>query len=257
MASILDVPVELQNQHMPGSHIAFTYAGYGLCLIALLCAIVVARRYKSLAPIGLLIGAGTLVCFEPIVDVMGKCWFPAIDQLAAVRVLGRSTPQFLLTSYFWYVGGLAVYLFHRLKKGNSSRILWLAYVLIGLADFILEFAPNHQGMQTYYGNQPLVVFGMPAWWMFVNPLMPIVAAAVAFYMSAILSGARGLLAVAIPPICAGVGAGSAWPVWIALNSTANQSQADGAAVITLLLGCSTVWFATTLVDSKRITARSS
>jgi hypothetical protein len=81
--------------------------------------------------------------------------------------------------------------------------------------------------------------------------MPIVAAAVAYYILPVLSGARGLWAVAIPPICAGVGAGSAWPVWVALNSDASQTQADIAALVTLVLGCCTVWFATFLVSSRR------
>ncbi len=251
MASILDVPSELLDQRMPAAHIPFTYIGYGICAIALLVAIGLARKYRSFVPIGLLIGAGALVCYEPIADVMGKCWFPAIDQMVAVRALGRSTPLFLLTSYFWYVGGLAVFLMHRLRHGDSTRILWAAYLLIALADFVLELAPNHQGMQTYYGHQPLVVFGMPLWWMFVNPLMPIFSGVIAYLGLKVLSGARGLLSIAIPPISAGVGVGCAWPTWVAMNSDITQGQADIAAVVTLLLGSCTVWFLCYLVNSMR------
>jgi hypothetical protein len=251
MVSILDVPAELLDQRMPAAHVLFTYIGYGICAIALAIAVGLARRYRSFVPIGLLIGAGTMVCFEPVADVMGKCWFPAIDQLVAVKALGRSTPQFLLTSYFWYVGGLSVYLMHRLIRGDSPRILWAAYVLIALADFVLELAPNHQGMQTYYGHQPLVVFGMPLWWMFVNPLMPIASGVIAYLGLKALSGVRGILSIAIPPVSAGIGGGSAWPTWVALNSDVTRGQADIAAVITLILGCCTVWFLGYLVNSMR------
>jgi hypothetical protein len=251
MTPTLDVPMELLGQHMPPAHIPFTYIGYGICAIALVVAIRLASKYRSFVPIGLLIGAGTLVCYEPIADVMGKCWFPAIDQMVAVTAFGRSTPLFLLTSYFWYVGGLAVYIMHRLRRGDSTRILWAAYVLIGLADFLLEFAPNHQGMQTYYGHQPLVVFGMPMWWTFVNPLMPIFSGVIAYLGLKLFSGARGILSITIPPISAGVGVGSAWPTWVALNSDITQGQADLAALATLLLGCCTVWFLCYLVNSMR------
>jgi hypothetical protein len=239
----LNVPAELLTQTMPEQHILFTYIGYGLCVVAIVAALYVAKLHRTLIPLGLLIGGGLCVLFEPIVDVLGKAWFPIEGQWSAIEAFGRAIPHFLLTSYFWYVGGQAVYIFHRLMRGASARELWITYPVFALVNFVLEYSPNHDLFQTYYGNQPFVVFMMPLWWLVVNPLMPIIAGCIAFSIRNHLRGAALPLSILITPLADGIAnGGCAWPVWIALNSNVGLAVTHAAALVTLTLACSVMWF---------------
>jgi hypothetical protein len=246
--SPIDVPPAMLDLVMPGSQVMFTYAGYGFCVVTLLVVISYSQRRRALLPLALLAGGGTLVLSEPIVDVLGKCWFPEVQQWSAFNALGRSIPQFLVTSYIWYVGGLGVYVFVRLKRGASIREIWLTYLVISLMDFFLEYPVNHMGMQVYYGRQPFVLLEMPMWFPVVNALMPILSGAAAFALESHLTGAKGLLGVVIPPIAGGAAnGGCAWPVWVALNSDVGRGVTCIAALLSLGLACSVIWCVTILV----------
>ncbi len=153
-----------------------------------------------------------------------------------------------MTSYFWYVGGLAVYVFARLRRGASVREIWLTYLVIALMDFFLEYPVNHMGMQVYYGRQPFLFLQMPMWFPVVNALMPILSGAAAFALVSRLAGLKGLLGAAIPPIAGGMAnGGCAWPVWVALNSEVGSVLTHLAALLSLALACSVVWCVTILV----------
>ena len=131
----------------------------------------------------------------------------------------------------------------RLLNDAPKRELWLSYLAIAAVNFVLAFPVDHMGTQTYYGNQPLVVFGMPLWWLMVNPLLPVTAATLAYVLFRQLQGAKGALAVAVPLVSAGIASGGcAWTVWLALNSGASVAGTNLAALATLALACFVLWF---------------
>jgi hypothetical protein len=86
-------------------------------------------------------------------------------------------------------------------------------------DLAVESTGNAVGLYHYFGPQPYNIWGIPLWWMFCNPVLPIVAGALFFVMRERLRDLRALLIVVLLPVCYGAIYGAiGWPVFIALNS---------------------------------------
>jgi hypothetical protein len=205
------------------------------------------RYLKDRDPVPLLclVGGAMCVLFEPIVDILGLCWYPRDGQWKLFETLGRPIPVGVLFGYMWAFGGLTAVAYTVLRqKGRPA--LWKLYPIFIGVSIPFELIANHTGYYVYYGNQPLRILEWPAWWGPVNFAVPIVAAIMINHFRRHLTGPRTLaLAFLLPMADGGVNAATAWPVWSALNAPDLPTiVVQAAGLLTVSLSVFLVWLVT-------------
>ncbi|HEV3056436.1 MAG TPA: hypothetical protein VGX45_17370 [Solirubrobacteraceae bacterium] len=207
-------------------------------------------RGKGPIFISCLIGGAIAVIWEPIVDVLGQCWLPSRGQhWEAFTLIGRHIPLMMPFVYSWFVGGQG-YLFYRIfDRGIDRRRLFQLYGLVMLVNVALESPGVLTNVYTYYGKQPMDIWGLPLWWVIINPLMPMIAGAAIYKLKPLLTTPQLIVAVIAIIPCAD-GAANAivgWPVIAALNTNVGYAGTWVASFITLGLGLSVAWLMSLLV----------
>ncbi|HWY26072.1 MAG TPA: hypothetical protein VNX47_14195 [Nevskia sp.] len=193
---------------------------WGLVAVVLVVVLNHWRKRGSAIGIWLVLGGALTTLNEPIVDVLGKCWFPAIGSQVLLKAWGVSIPIYMVPVYAWYVGGQAFLAYHLYEKGLSRRGLFGLYAVFAVVNMFLEIPGLNlpAPMYSYYGNQPLLLFRFPLWWIFCNALMPMMIGGVAFVAGPVLQGARRALLVPLAWMTAGAtNALVSAPMWLALN----------------------------------------
>lgn len=166
-----------------------------------------------------LIGGGLASLFEPFVDVMGLVYLTENGSIGTFELLGRTMPLFVPIIYPWYIGGLAYLTCRQIEKGITVRGvfgLWGAFVLLNYA---LEAPGLLTDVYTYYGKQPLDIWGHPLWWGAANAFTALAAGAMVAGVRRFLGTGWGL-AGAVPLIFVAEGlsnAGTGWPMYATLN----------------------------------------
>jgi hypothetical protein len=228
----------------------FSVAQMVLCAGMFLLAFRELARGKGPIFLWCLLGGFIAVLWEPIVDVLGQCWLPSRGQhWEAFTLLNRHVPLMMPFVYSWFVGGQA-YLFYRLfQRGIDRRRLFGLWGVVFLVNIGLETPGIATNVYTYYGHQPFDLWGFPLWWGFVNPLMPMIAAAMIYKLKPYLSGAALAAAtIMIIPGADGVAnAFAAWPTIAALNMDVGYAGTWIGALLTLGLALFTVWIIGLLV----------
>jgi hypothetical protein len=205
------------------------------------CAFLYAERYRrrtgsSVGFLLLLAGAAT-VLNEPVVDILGLCWFAKQGSIGLFTAWGITIPAFMLPVYCWYVGGQALFAYGTMQAGMTAGRLYQLYAIFALVNVALEVPALNMGIYAYYGKQPFQLLGFPLWWPICNALMPIVMAALVRVLLPFLTGSRSLLIILLGPMAAGMTNGAIGiPVWVALNSAAPPWVVYCAAIISLILG---------------------
>lgn len=198
------------------------------------------RHWKTRgSPIGVLflLGGALTTLNEPVVDILGKCWFPALGSQVLFTAWGVSIPTYMVLVYAWYVGGQAFLAYRLYEKGITVKGVFGLYATLAAVNVVLEVPGLQVPMYSYYGNQPLVVFGFPLWWTFCNALMPLMMAGIVFRLEPVLRGLRQLLVIPLTWMVAAATNGLvAAPVWLALNSGGGLGLAHGAALLSLGMG---------------------
>ena len=236
-------PPDLAMPH--GWEIFYTLLCMAAAAGALVYAVNLWRSERDLVPV-LCVAAGALcVVFEPIIDVLGLCWYPRHGQWRLFETFGRPIPVLCLFGYTWFVGGMTMIVL-RLLERRGPDFVWRLYPLLMLVTVPFELLANHSGVYVYYGNQPLRVFEYPVWWAPVNIGMPFVAATVIAIVRERLVGWRALGVVPIVVMAVGaVNGATAWPVWTAVNAPELPTVVvQLAGVLTIALAVSLVRFAT-------------
>ena len=189
-----------------------------------------------------LIGGGIACLFEPIVDTLGLCYIRQQATMTTFSSMGRDFPLFINFVYIWYVGGLAYLAYRIFSTGVTRKAVFQLYLIDVFINIWLESPGVLMGAYEYYGPQPLNFWGLPLWWVCVNPLMPLTAGALIYKMSPHLPGWRLALVIAFIPMADGIGNGAAaWPVWTALNLNAPLLVSHLAWLVTLGLALTFVW----------------
>jgi hypothetical protein len=244
------IPLPPVNFKASSAQDVFSVAQMVVCGALFLLAFRELRRGKGPIFLWCLLGGFVAVLWEPIVDVLGQCWLPSRGQhWEAFTLLNRHIPLMMPFVYSWFVGGQA-YLFYTLfQKGIDRRRLFQLWGLVFLVNICLESPGILTNVYTYYGKQPMDIWGFPLWWGFVNPLMPMIAAVLIFRLKPYLNAWQ--LAVAtifILPCADGVAnAFAAWPVIAALNTDGGYVGTWIASFITLGLAAFVVWIISLLV----------
>jgi hypothetical protein len=190
-------------------------------------------RQRDLVPLACLLGGAVCTVFEPIVDVLGLCWYPRHGQVRLFEAFGRPIPVGVLFGYTWAMGGMTV-VFLQVLARRGVGYLWRLYPVVILITVPFELIANHTGYYVYYGHQPLRIFAYPLWWGPVNMAVPIVAAVAISWLRPYLHGVAVVVAAAIVVMADGaVNAATAWPVWTALNSAVPRGVVQVAGLATI------------------------
>jgi hypothetical protein len=189
-----------------------------------------------------LIGGGIACLFEPIVDTLGLCYIREGAVTTTFSSMGRDFPLFINFVYIWYVGGLAYLAYRIYSTGVTRKQIFQLYLIDVFINIFLESPGVLMGAYEYYGPQPLNFWGLPLWWVCVNPLMPMTAGALIYRMRPHLPEWRLALVIAFIPMSDGIANGAvAWPVWTALNLHASLWVTHFAWLVTLGLALTYVW----------------
>jgi hypothetical protein len=187
-------------------------------LAALAWAVVRASRGEWIA-LGVLAGGLVANLIEAELDNLGLLWFARNNHLIVFHSFGRYMPLYVTLGYGFYFGTITYFTLDALRRGRGSRYLWGIYAFGWVFDCALETTGSAVGLYKYYGPQPYNLWGIPLWWMFVNPALPIAAGGLFYVMRDRLAGVRALVAVPLLPMCYGATYGAvAWPIFVALNS---------------------------------------
>jgi hypothetical protein len=255
----IHVPVPPMEMVMPAlPQTIFIIANLAICGAALAYAEYHRRCSGSAEGFLFLLAGAATVINEPVVDVLGLCWFADRGSIGLFRAWGVTIPIFMLPVYCWYVGGQALLAFIAIGAGLTTQRLFRLYAIFAAVNVALELPGLHMGIYAYYGNQPFEAFGFPFWWPVCNALMPIVMATLVFKLLPYLPGFRGVLVILLGPMAAGMTNGAiAIPVWVALNSGAPLWGTSLAALLSLCLGLTLAFLVTRIVavDAHPVGAR--
>jgi hypothetical protein len=200
------------------------------------------RRDHTPVPLLFMVGGALCIFFEPIVDVLGMCWFPRLNQWVGLEVFGRPIPLFMWPVYSWFVGGQAFLFWRAFQRGMTRQSLWRWWLLLMAVNVALESPGILMNVYTYYGPQPFNLWGLPLWWLAANATMPIVAAYVVHKLYPDLTGAKVLLIILLVPMADGATNGAiSWPVFTALNTQLGFWATYPAAIATFGLAALLVW----------------
>jgi hypothetical protein len=191
-----------------------------------------------------MLGGLCAIVIEPIVDVMGMCFFPIEGQWVGLETFaGRPVPIWMYPVYSWFVGGQAFLLWRSMQRGTlTGRGLWQHWLVGWGVNIVLETPGVLMGVYAYYGDQAFNFWGLPLWWPAVNATMPVVAAFVVHKAWHLLQGWRVLAIVPLLPMADGlVNGGLAWPTWSALHSEIGYAATYPAAILTIALAALAVW----------------
>jgi hypothetical protein len=186
---------------------------------------------------------GSIACvWEPIVDTLGLCYIKEGATLTTFSSMGRDFPLFINFVYIWYVGGLAYLAYRIYANGITKKALFLLYGMDACINIVLESPGVLMGAYEYYGPQPLNFWGLPLWWVCVNPLMPMIIGALIYRLKPYLPGWKIMAIIPLIPMSDGLAnAATAWPVWTALNSDSSLLVSHLAWAVTLGLALYVVW----------------
>lgn len=194
------------------------------------------RQDRDAVPALCLAGGGICVFLEPIIDVLGQCWYPSHGQQATVLdTLGRPIPWWALLGYLMYMGG-GTLVVERAVRAHGPAVVWRLLPAIALFELVFEYWAVQTGTYVYYGRQPLTLFDFPLWWVFVNTSVPLVAGLLVARCRPLLRGRAALsLLLLLPTIDAAENFSSSWPTWNVNGSDAPMLVVQLAGLLTCAL----------------------
>jgi len=195
-----------------------------------------ALRGDSLGVVFLLAGLlmGTL---EPYLDYLGLLWFADNNVAVAIDVFGRHIPLYVVLGYSFFFGLQAYFLYRAILAGRGAKFFVAAYALSWVFDLALQATGRAFGLYQYYGHQPFMIFGTPAWWFSIDALTPAVTALLAFALRERLRGwGQAILVPLAPAVYAAVNGATGVPVFTALNSNFDPRVNGNPSSVLVWLG---------------------
>ena len=197
------------------------------------------RRDGDAVPLVLMAGGTVCTLLEPLVDVLGLCWYPRGQAMPAFTLMGRPIPLFVVFGYTMQWGGGTLVMLELLRRGRYSAV-WGAWAIDMAFMGAFELFAVHTKTYVYYGPQPLSVLRWPVWWEPVNALGA-VACAVAIYALQLRGWRLLLILPLMTMIDAGINAAAGWPVYAALWSHTSMGVRQIGGVATCALAAFAVW----------------
>ncbi|KAH6637372.1 hypothetical protein C7974DRAFT_410853 [Boeremia exigua] len=192
------------------------------------------KRWNSTVPAALTVGASTCVLAEAINCYLSNVyWTTSHDSKQLMfTLLGREFDLYVGIIWWSFGSALSCCIYAALMRNVSTGTLWACLAVAGLADLVLEEVMlNYGGIYTYYGHQPLVIFGLfPCWWLFANVAGIFMGISVTYRYRNWFNGWKSIFLIPILPFCY-VG-----PQVLAALPTIYVVQADHSPLVTQVCG---------------------
>jgi hypothetical protein len=196
---MLTIPPALHQMQTPHTAYTIIFVLVSVSLAVLLAGSAWQWRRSGQATMTLLILGGAVCCLnEPLVDVLGNCFFPLHGAAMGQTLLGRTVPLWVDVTYAIFFGAFPYFLSRLLLRGWSRRSMWMAIGAFWVANLVLEIPLLSSNLYVYYGEQPFKVARFPLSWLTINVLGAFLAAVVAARGAAFFRGRRALLLLLVP-----------------------------------------------------------
>lgn len=240
LTATVPVPTDFQAAETAG--LAFTIFLCVVCALGGGWLLFESVRRRDPLPAALFVG-GAITCLqEPMLDLLGLVYWPENLPVHTFTVFDRPMPLIVPAGYALYVGPGSYAVYRLIRSGVTTRKLLGVALALEVSDVFFEMPWTALGVYTYFGPQPFEVLGFPLWWSPVNGTAPFLAGWLLSLAVPRLSGARRLLAGAIPPIAwATVYGAAAWPAFIALNADVPRPVVWFAALVTVAIASTMTW----------------
>lgn len=239
-------PAELSAPHLWS--LTFTIICLGFWLVAVTWVVRLALRREKLGLVFLL-GGLCMSLLEPYLDYLGLLWFAQDNVAITINMFARHVPLYVVLGYSFFFGLQAYVIYRAILLGKGTRFFLYAYGLAWLFDGALQITGAQLGLYKYYGNQPFLFFGAPAWWYTIDASLQLVAGLVFFLLRHRLVGWGQLLVIPmLPALYAGLNGALGWPTFTALNSNFTADvNGNGSTVLVYVGGMTTIALTALLV----------
>lgn len=211
-----------------------------LALLILFISIIDAKRYKSTVPIGIVLAAIFCVIPESIDNYLAGCyWSQSHNPNNLLFLLMGREFDYYVAIMWWAFGAILGYILYAILLRNvNTKILWIALLLAGISDIIIEeILLGYGGIYTYFGNQPLIIlFNFPWWWLFANVSAIFLSVAIAYRFKEWFNGIKTLLIFILMPLCyIGAFNFAAMPTIFVINGNFSPLIIQGAGILTSII----------------------
>lgn len=227
-------PADLSANH--GASVAFTLLCITFMAVAVGWIIRLATRGETLG-IYFLLGGLFMGVLEPYLDYNGLLWFAGDNAAVAVNLFGRHIPLYVVLGYAFFFGLQAYIIYRAILLGKGMRFFLYAYAISWVFDLALQAMGRAFGLYRYYGQQPFLIAGVPAWWFTIDATLQLLAGLIFFSLRERLSGWGKLIVIPLlPMLYAGLNGATGWPVFTALNSNYQADVNGNASTALVYLG---------------------
>ncbi|KAF4814006.1 hypothetical protein CGCTS75_v013570 [Colletotrichum tropicale] len=191
------------------------------------------KRWGSTVPAALTIGSATFVLVEAVNCYLANVYWTTSNDPGQLMftLLGRDFDVYVGIIWWSYGAFLSCGIFGALKRNIRTGMLWALLGFAGLLDIILEECMlMYDGINTYYGHQPLVFNAFPCRWAFCNVSSIFVGISITYRYRHLLEGWRSCLIPPILPLC------YAGPQVLAALPTIYAIQTEYSPIVTQLCG---------------------
>lgn len=201
--------------------LAFTAVSF---VATLAWAIRIAARSRDWLPLTLMAGGALCGFLEPLGDIMGATFYPLNTPLLVFELFGRHIPLFVFVGESMFFATAVYYAYRFFVTGMSPARLMGIFVIFSLFDAAMEMTVIQFGVMTYYGSNPVLIFGLPLYSVVQNGALAVVGGWTVLAALPHLAGKSRLLLVPLVPLSFGLQAFiTTWPMYWGLNSGASHS----------------------------------
>lgn len=232
-------PADLSANH--GASLAFTLICVAFMVAAVVWVTRLALRGETLG-IYFLVGGLFMGVLEPYLDYLGLLWFADDNVAVALNLFGRHVPLYVVLGYAFFFGLQSYVIYRAILMGKGTRFFLYAYATSWVFDLALQAMGSAFGLYRYYGNQPFLIAGVPAWWFTIDATLQLLAGFVFFGLRDRISGwGRLLIIPLLPMLYAGLNGAAGWPTFTAVNSNYDaEVNGNGSTILVYLGGSLTV-----------------
>jgi hypothetical protein len=213
------------NFPKPPPNLAFPETAQNIANVVMAALVVIFVAYALLelargrGPLALILLAGGAVSYlnEPMLDVLGPLWHPRPNQDVAIETFGP-VPLWGLGIYIVFFGGGTYILCRLFPRGLTLRQFWCGVGGFFAVNLAVELPLLDAGLYQYYGYQdpPMMVGGLPLYWLFVNAGGPLLSATLLLVARRWFTGAKVVFAVLVPmTVYSAFSMAVSWPVYTA------------------------------------------
>lgn len=217
----------------------------GIILVVVAMLVFAIRVWRSTGDrTGLLMLGGGIICSfnEPIVDIMGRCYFAEQGSWDVYEMFGRTMPVWLIGAYVVYFGGLSWLTSRALQKRPSRSQVYKGLLAFAVVDLLLEYPNLAAGMYTYYGDQPFELFGFPLAWLTINESGALLAAVLLVKFGHLLQGSRQWAILLLPVVTNFCGWVISLPHFYTINTNAPDVVKWAGSALAMGIGVAFIRF---------------